>query len=226
MESEHYRELVYKAEQLVQSVMGKWDSSHDAFHALRVRNLALSLASEEGLSSYRLQTVELAALLHDIDDHKYVSRNREEHETAEGFLSGNSVPTDVITSVMNIINNMGFKEEVAGSCSIQPTLEFGIVQDADRLDAIGAIGIARCLTFGGHRNRVLYDPSVPPRMNMTKEEYTKQEGQQTTLNHFHEKLLKLKDLMKTEVGRRRAERRHKVMEDFLAEFYREWEGKS
>lgn len=223
MEPDSYRELVGHTESLVQSVMSSWDSSHDAFHAFRVRNLALSLASEEGLSPHQTQIVELAALLHDIDDHKYVSS--EGHETAEQFLSCQNVPIDMIQCVMNIIHNMGFKEEVERLSNGQLAPEFGIVQDADRLDAIGAIGIARCFTFGGSRNRVLYNPDIPPRVNMTKEEYMKQGEKQTTLNHFHEKLLKLKDLMKTKAGKRRAEGRHKVMEGFLEEFYGEWEGK-
>lgn len=225
MDAVHYREVAQQAEVLVHSVMGQWDSSHDAFHAFRVRDLALSLASEEVLSPNGSQIVELAALLHDIDDHKYVSRGNEEHETAEGFLLRCNVPMSIIQSVMYIIHNMGFKEEISGSCNSQHTLEFGIVQDADRLDAIGAIGIARCFTFGGSRNHIIYDPNVAPHINMTKQEYMKQEGKQTAVNHFYEKLLKLKGLMKTKAGIRRAEGRHKFMEDFLTEFHGEWEGK-
>lgn len=225
MESERYDEVVQEAQVLVKSVMDQWDSSHDAFHAFRVRDLALSLASEELLQPTAKQIVELAALLHDIDDHKYVSRDNEEHETAEQFLVRCNVPASMIQSVTFIIHNMGFKEELSGHSNSQHTLEFGIVQDADRLDAIGAIGIARCFTFGGSRNRTIHDPNVPLCINMTKEEYMKQEGKKTGVNHFYEKLLKLKDLMKTEAGRRRAEGRHKFLENFLTQFYGEWEGK-
>eukprot|EP00249_Psilotum_nudum_P011836 c23412_g1_i1 orf=717-1439(-) len=223
----HHQEVVAHAEQLVQTIMGQWDSSHDAFHAFRVRDVALSLAAEEGLPPDRLEIVELAALLHDIDDHKYAkSGKRKEDETAHGFLTSQGVAKEKIEDVMSIIKNMGFKEELDGTLDHQGRLEFGIVQDADRLDAIGAIGIARCFTFGGSRNQVLYDPQILPRINMTKEEYMKHDGKQTTLNHFHEKLLKLKDLMKTKAGHKRAVIRDKFMEDFLAEFHKEWEGKA
>ncbi|KAI5061352.1 hypothetical protein GOP47_0023857 [Adiantum capillus-veneris] len=226
MEQELFSRVVQEAEVLAKRVMGQWDSSHDAFHAFRVRDLALSLASEEHVSIPALQIVELTTLLHDIDDHKYVPRGNEEHETAEQFLVRCNVPAPMIHSITSIIHKMGFKEEVSGLFNPdQHTVEFKIVQDADRLDAIGAIGIARCFTFGGSRNCTIYDPSVQPRVNLTKDEYVKQEGKNISLNHFYEKLLKLKDLMKTEAGRRRAEGRHKFMEEFLKEFHGEWEGK-
>ncbi|MCO5612037.1 hypothetical protein L7F22_066299 [Adiantum nelumboides] len=226
MDGEHYREVVQEAEALAKTVMGRWDSSHDAFHAFRVRDLALSLASEECVPALTLQIVELTTLLHDIDDHKYVARQNEEHETAEQFLVRCNVPAAMICSITSIIHNMGFKEELTGVFSLdQHTMEFKIVQDADRLDAIGAIGIARCFTFGGSRNHTIHDPSVQPRVNLTKDDYVKQDGKNTALNHFYEKLLNLKHLMKTEAGRRRAEGRHKFMEAFLMEFHGEWEGK-
>lgn len=202
------------------------DASHDASHVWRVRDLALSLAREEGLASNpdSMEIVELAALLHDIGDYKYL-RDPSEEKIVENFLEDEGLEESKKMRILNIIKKMGFKDEIAGLANAEFSPEFGVVQDADRLDAIGAIGIARCFTFGGSRNRVLHDPAIKPRSDVSKEQYMKKE-EQTTVNHFHEKLLKLKDLMKTEAGRRRAEKRHKFMEEFLMEFYEEWDGKA
>jgi uncharacterized protein len=215
-----------KAEELVEKAMKGNDSSHDASHVWRVRDLALSLAREEGLSSNSdsMEVVELAALLHDIGDYKYI-RDPSEAKIVENFLDEEGVDEAKKMKILKIINGMGFKDELAGLTLCQSLPEFGVVQDADRLDAIGAIGIARCFTFGGSRNRVLHDPEIKPRTELTKEQYMKRE-EQTTINHFHEKLLKLKLLMKTEAGRRRAEKRHEFMEDYLKEFYEEWDGRA
>ncbi|KAL1324445.1 hypothetical protein HN51_034608 [Arachis hypogaea] len=220
------RETVRKAEALVEKAMKGNDASHDASHVWRVRDLALSLASEEGLSSnpHSLQIVELAALLHDIADYKYL-RDPSEEKIVENFLEEEGIQETIKSKILKIIKGMGFKDEVTGNGSTEWFPEFGVVQDADRLDAIGAIGIARCFTFGGSRNRVLHDPAILPRTDLSKEQYMKKE-EQTTINHFHEKLLKLKDMMKTKAGKRRAERRHKFMEEFVKEFYDEWNGVS
>ncbi|CAM8945469.1 unnamed protein product [Rhodiola kirilowii] len=186
-------ETVRRAEQLVRTAMKGNDASHDAAHVFRVRDLAISLACEEGLSSSTdsMEIVELAALLHDIGDYKYVS-NPSEAKIAESFLEEEGIEEPKKMHILKIINEMG---------------------------------IARCFTFGGSRNRVLHDPSIQPRTDLTKEGYMKKE-EQTTVNHFHEKLLKLKDMMKTAAGRKRAEKRHKFMEDYLTEFYDEWDGKA
>ncbi|VFQ59488.1 unnamed protein product [Cuscuta campestris] len=220
------KEVIQKAEELVQRAMKGNDASHDAAHAFRVRDLALSLALEEGLSSSpdSMFIVELAALLHDIGDYKYV-RDPSEAKIVEEFLENEGIEDNTRTNILKIIKGMGFKEEVEGHANGISSLEFGVVQDADRLDAIGAIGIARCFTFGGSRHRVLHDPKILPRSDLSKEKYMNKE-EQTTINHFHEKLLKLKDLMKTQAGKRRAERRHKFIEDFLEEFYEEWDGRA
>nr|XP_043629920.1 uncharacterized protein YpgQ [Erigeron canadensis] len=224
-------EIVRKAEQLVEVKMKGNDASHDAAHAFRVRDLALSLALEQQQQSHppsnspiSLQIVELAALLHDIGDYKYL-RDPSEEKIVEDFLEKEGMDMDTSSKILAIIKGMGFKEEVSGLANGSHIPEFGIVQDADRLDAIGAIGIARCFTFGGSRNRVLHDPSIQPRVDLSKTQYMNKD-EQTTVNHFHEKLFKLKDLMKTEAGKRRAEKRHKFMEEFLKEFYEEWEGKA
>ncbi|CAL9135601.1 unnamed protein product [Musa acuminata var. zebrina] len=227
MEAEKEKpEIVWKAEKLVAATMGERDASHDAAHAFRVRGLALSLAKEEALSGPSLEIVELAALLHDIGDYKYAKDLTEDTTTVEKFLEEEGLEERKTEKILAIIRHMGFKNEVASTSSPDSSLEFCIVQDADRLDAIGAIGIARCFTYGGSKNHILYDPEIPPRQGLTKEKYMMKDGKQTSVNHFHEKLFKLKDLMKTKAGKNRAEKRHKFMEDFLAEFYEEWSGSS
>ncbi|TKV93239.1 hypothetical protein SEVIR_9G213500v4 [Setaria viridis] len=218
---------VRRAEELVEREMAGRDASHDAAHALRVRDLALSLAAEEGLSApARLLTVELAALLHDIGDYKYTKNNVEDMSVVEKFLEEVGLEEWQKDEIVSIIKGMGFKNEVSKKSIFEPTIEFAIVQDADRLDAIGAIGIARCFTYGGSKNSALHDPRILPRDNLSKEKYMSKEEKQTSINHFHEKLFKLKDMMKTEAGKRRAEKRHKFMEDFVAEFYEEWSGRA
>ncbi|XP_028766998.1 uncharacterized protein LOC114724729 [Neltuma alba] len=217
-------ETVRNAELLVEKAMKGNDASHDPAHVWRVRDLALSLAREEGLSSSptSMEIVELAALLHDIGDYKYL-RDPSEEKIVENFLEEEGVEKDKKSAILKIIKGMGFKEELAGHANREGFPEFGVVQDADRLDAIGAIGVARCFTFGGSRNIKLHDPAILPRSELSKEQYVNKD-EQTTINHFHEKLLKLKDMMKTEAGKRMAERRHKFMEEFLKEFYEEWNG--
>ncbi|XP_062205546.1 uncharacterized protein LOC133907508 [Phragmites australis] len=217
---------VRRAEELVEREMSGRDASHDAAHALRVRDLALSLAAEEGLSAPdRLLTVELAALLHDVGDYKYTKDNVEDMSVVDTFLDDLGLGRQK-DEIVAIIKGMGFKNEVSNKLIAEHTLEFAIVQDADRLDAIGAIGIARCFTFGGSKNNALHDPKILPRNNLSKEKYMSKGEKQTSINHFHEKLFKLKDMMKTEAGKRRAVKRHKFMEDFVAEFYEEWSGRA
>ncbi|XP_047072290.1 uncharacterized protein YpgQ-like [Lolium rigidum] len=218
---------VRRAEEVVEREMSGRDASHDAAHALRVRDLALSLAAEQGLSSPdRLLIVELAALLHDVGDYKYTKDNAEDMSIVEQFLEEVGLEERQREEIVAIITGMGFKNEVSNKLNAEPTLEFAIVQDADRLDAIGAIGVARCFTYGGSKNSALHDPKVLPRDNLSKEKYMSKEEKQTSINHFHEKLFKLKDMMKTEAGKRRAEKRHKFMENFVSEFYEEWSGRA
>nr|AAL59028.1 putative HD domain protein [Oryza sativa Japonica Group] len=248
---------VRAAEELAEREMAGRDASHDAAHALRVRDLALSLAAELGLSSSpdRLLIVEIAALLHDIGDYKYTKDNAEDMSIVERFLEEVELEQGQREEIVAIIKGMGFKNEVSKKSVVEPTLEFAIVQDADRLDAIGAIGkycitevslsallkqsflqqlgcskcctgIARCFTYGGSKKNTLHDPKILPRDNLSKEKYMSKDEKQTSINHFHEKLFKLKDMMKTEAGKKRAEKRHKFMEDFVAEFYEEWSGRA
>ncbi|XP_030454365.1 uncharacterized protein LOC115675747 [Syzygium oleosum] len=215
-----------EAEKLMEGHMKGNDSSHEAWHVFRVRDLALSLAREEGLASRpdSMEIVQLAALLHDIRDYKYL-RDPSEEKIVENFLEEQGVEKSKKIKILRIVRGMGFKNEIKGLAENEVFPEFGVVQDADRLDAIGAIGIARCFTFGGSRNRVLHDPAIQPRSALSQERYMKKE-EQTTLNHFYEKLLKLKDLMKTKAGQRRAEKRHKFMLEYLEEFYEEWDGRA
>ncbi|CAA7391100.1 unnamed protein product [Spirodela intermedia] len=227
-------EIVRNAERLLEHTTKGRDASHDAAHAYRVRDLALSLAREEGLgdpsspgySQDSIEVVELAALLHDIGDYKYTKDQTDDTAMVEKFLNDEGLEDCKTEKILRIIKAMGFKNEVTHASCFDSSLEFGVVQDADRLDAIGAIGIARCFTFGGSKNRPLHDPSIPPRTALSKETYMNKDERQPSINHFHEKLLKLKDLMKTKAGQRRAEGRHKFMLDFLKVFYEEWDGRA
>ena len=194
------------------------EGGHDWYHIERVWKQSKKIAE-----SYlcNMLVVELGALLHDIADPKF--HNGDENigpKTAQAFLESQNMDAKIIDKVIDIIKNISFKNrnEVA-----ETSLELQIVQDADRLDAIGAIGIARTFNFGGFKNNALYDPEIPPQNSTSKEEYKNSNG--TTINHFYEKLLLLKDLMNTEKGKELAEIRHQYMENFLEQFYNEWNSK-
>ncbi|KAG6611461.1 hd repeat domain-containing protein [Phytophthora cinnamomi] len=217
--------LVQRTAAFVEQQLKSNDASHDWRHIERVWTVARSLAKEERVPEESLEIVDLAALLHDIDDWKYQSDKEKPTKRAVAFLQSESVSSDKIERVMSIIDSMGFKEELAASGAQSYTVEYGCVQDADRLDAIGAIGIARCFTYGGHKLRPLYDPDVPPIESMTKEQYMDPNRPNTTINHFYEKLLKLRGMMKTNAGKRLAEERHAFMETFLEQFHKEISGR-
>lgn len=194
------------------------EGGHDWFHIERVWKNALLIADGEDCD---LLVVQLAALLHDIADSKFHDGDETVGpKVAREFLVSQNVDEATIAHVVNIIENISFK---GGNFQRNfHSRELDIVQDADRLDAIGAVGIARCFNYGGFKNRALYNPEIPPVMNMSKEEYKKSDS--PTINHFYEKLLLLKDRMNTETGKRIAAQRHAYMEDFLAQFYAEWQG--
>lgn len=194
------------------------EAGHDWFHMERVYKNALLIAEGETCD---LIIVKLGALLHDIADSKFNDGDETVGpEVAREFLESQNASEETIQHVVNIIENISFK---GGNFEKKFTSkELEIVQDADRLDAIGAIGIARTFNYGGFKNRQLYNPTIAPKLNMTKEEYKKSEA--PTLNHFYEKLLLLKDKMNTETGKRIAQERHKFMELFLSQFYAEWDG--
>lgn len=194
------------------------EGGHDWFHIERVHKNTLLIAKEE---SCNLLVCELGALLHDIADSKF--HNGDETigpKTARDFLEKENVSEEIIDHVIKIIENISFK---GGNFEKKfHSIELEIVQDADRLDAIGAIGIARCFNYGGFKNRTLYNPEIQPNLNMTKDEYKNADS--PTINHFYEKLLLLKDKMNTKTGKKIAADRHLYMEGFLKQFFAEWEG--
>ncbi len=195
-------------------------SGHDWWHVYRVWNLAKHIAEKEAVD---IAIVELAALLHDIADWKFHDGDDTVGPRVAGeILRKHGVSTDVIAIIGQIIQEGSFKG--AGVKTTPSTLEGKVVQDADRLDAIGAIGIARAFAYGGHKNRVMYEPAIKPVMHQTKEEYSKNQGH--TINHFYEKLLLLKDLMNTDTAKEMAKKRHVFMEEYLKRFYEEWEGET
>ncbi|MDA3860098.1 MAG: HD domain-containing protein [Melioribacteraceae bacterium] len=196
------------------------EGGHDWWHIHRVWKTAKQMAKTEKVDSF---IVELGALLHDIADSKF--NNGDETvgpKVAKEFLKSQNVNAVTIEHVDAIIKNISFK----GGKEVQRfnSPELDVIQDADRLDAMGAIGIARTFNYGGFKNREIYNPEIPPNLNMTKEEYKNSTA--PTINHFYEKLLQLKDRMNTETGIEMATERHKIMEDYLKQFYKEWEGKS
>ena len=194
------------------------EGGHDWFHIERVYKNALLIAEGEDCD---LIVVKLGALLHDIADSKFHGGDETVGpKTARTFLESQNVKEDIILHVIAIIENISFKGRNFEKKFNSKELE--IVQDADRLDAIGAIGIARTFNYGGFKNRPLYNPNIQPNLNMSKEEYKNSES--PTLNHFYEKLLLLKDKMNTETGKKIAQKRHNFMVTFLSQFYAEWDG--
>jgi len=195
------------------------EAGHDWFHIERVWKLSKKIAENENIDSEVLQ---LGALLHDIADPKFHDGDETlALKISRNFLESQHVSEEIIEKVLFIIQNISFKNR--GEAPENLPLELKIVQDADRLDAIGAIGIARTFNFGGFKNNLMFHPEILPKLNMSKEEYKKNEG--TTINHFYEKLLLLKDLMNTESAKKIASERHDFMLKFLEEFSKEWDVK-
>lgn len=210
--------LIHKTINFVKQQLENAEGGHDWFHIERVYNNAMKIAETEDCD---LIVVQLGALLHDIADSKF--HNGDETvgpKVATVFLEGENVEVMVIDHVVKIIENISFKGGNFEKSFNSKELE--IVKDADRLDALGAIGIARTFNYGGFKNRPLYNPDIEPNLNMSKEEYKKSTA--PTINHFYEKLLLLKDRMNTETGKKLAQGRHNYMVNFLSQFYAEWEG--
>ncbi|MDR6845154.1 HD domain-containing protein [Flavobacterium granuli] len=211
-------DLINKTILFVKEQLANAEGGHDWFHIQRVYKNALLIARGENCDE---TVVKLGALLHDIADSKFHAGDETVGpKVARKFLESEGVSETIISHVIQIIDNISFKggktEKTFSS------IELDIVQDADRLDAIGAIGIARAFNYGGFKNRAMYDPQIAPNLHMSKEEYKK--SQAPTINHFYEKLLLLKDKMNTQTGKEIAEQRHQYMQGFLAQFYAEWDG--
>lgn len=208
--------LISATIEYVKEVFATDFSGHDFSHTMRVYQMATKIAMEEKAD---LQVVQLAALLHDVDDRKLSPETCENKDRAVAYMRSKGLSEDTITRVKDIIGEVSF----AGTDSVVPkTLEGKCVQDADRLDALGAMGIARAFAYGGNHNRVMYDPEISPALNMGKEEY--QNHVSTTVNHFYEKLFLLKDMMNTESAKRIAGHREQYMREYIDEFLAEWDG--
>lgn len=209
--------MVESAIEYVKKLFSDDCSGHDYHHTMRVYRLAMQIAEQENAD---MLIVQLAALLHDVDDVKLSPETHETKKNAFGFMKNNGVDDKVIASVCKIIDEVSF----AGIDSVVPsTIEGKCVQDADRLDAMGAIGIARAFAYGGSKGRRIHDPDIKPLTNMNKTVY-RQNHNSTSINHFYEKLLLLKDMLNTETAKKMAEHRQAVMEEYLVEFLAEWEG--
>jgi uncharacterized protein len=214
----NYSLIIAHTISFVKKELANAEGGHDWFHIERVYKNALLISKTENVDSF---VVSLGALLHDIADSKFYNGDETiGPKKAKGFLISENTPEDVIAHVIKIIENISFKG--GNKKQVFFSNELSVIQDADRLDAIGAIGIARCFNYGGFKNRKLYDPEIKPNLNMTSEEYKNSTA--PTINHFYEKLLLLKDNMNTQTGKQIAENRHQYMEDFLEQFYGEWEG--
>jgi uncharacterized protein len=212
-------QLVSKTQKFVKAILKNAEGGHDWFHTQRVFNNAMSIARTEQVD---LLVVQLAALLHDIADSKF--HNGDESigpKMAREFLFSQNTDSQIIEHVVHIIEHMSYKNSFDQG-EVFKSKELEVVQDADRLDALGAIGIARCFNYGGYKNRPLYDPDHPPQLQMSKEEYKKAKG--PSINHFYEKLLLLKDQMNTQTGKQLAQGRHEFLLTYLDQFYKEWEG--
>ena len=214
-------QILKKTEEYVKEVLKNAEAGHDWFHIQRVLANAEQIANQEICDQL---VVQLAALLHDIADPKF----HEDDDSigpkmTKDFLGSVSLDPNLIDRVVHIVENISFSTSLSKNSPSEESIEFKIVQDADRLDAIGAIGIGRAFHYGGYKNRLMYDPEQAPVLGMSKEAYRKNKG--PTLNHFYEKLFLLKDKMHTETAKKMAAERHAYMMDFVERFKKEWEGR-
>lgn len=209
-------EIIKSTEQFIETEFRSEGSGHDWFHISRVRSMALRIGKQEGCDLF---VVEMAALLHDLDDWKLSGALNNGENRAANWLKQAGLSSVISTLILRIIDEVSFKG--AGIETPVSSKEAAVVQDADRLDAIGAIGVARTFAYGGHKNRLIYDPAINPVVHDSFHEYKNNTA--PTINHFYEKLLLLKDRMNTETAKAIAKKRHKFMADFLDQFFDEWE---
>lgn len=215
--SENKTEIIKATSTFVYKKLQGVEAGHDWWHILRVWNLAKHIAEQEKHPTY---IVELGALLHDIADPKFNDGDEKQGPAiARNFLKILGVPKETILAVIHIIEQVSFRHSFENQAT-ETSTALAIVQDADRLDAMGAIGIARAFHYGGFKNREIYNPEIPPTTFNSKEEYTSSSA--PSINHFYEKLLHLKELMNTKTGKTLAQERHDVMLKYLDQFYKEW----
>ncbi|MGL1934020.1 MAG: HD domain-containing protein [Fibrobacterales bacterium] len=214
-----HQDILTQAETFVKTTLHDAEGGHDWWHSYRVWKLSRTIAEGEDVDAL---VVELAALLHDIGDSKFNGGDETiGPKIATQFLESIDVDTNVIEHVVHIINNISYK----GGHLVQTfhSKELDVVQDADRLDALGAIGISRAFSYGGHKGREIYNPDIPPQIYATKEEYKKSTS--PSFNHFTEKLLLLKNSMNTQTGKAMAQERHRFLESYMEQFLAEWDGR-
>ena len=203
----------------IRKEFSKEGSGHDWWHIYRVWQNARKILSYEHADA---EVVQLAVLLHELPDEKLFEGGKEQGiRRSREWLNALDVPEEKVNQIEEILRRCSFRDSIDDTA--EPSQELAIVRDADRLDALGAIGIARCFTFNGYKGNMTYDPDNPPNTELNKEEYQKDNS--PAINHFYEKLFRLKDLMHTEQGRAMAEHRHQYMEQFIDEFFQEWEGR-
>lgn len=210
------KQIIDEAIEYVKKIFEQDYSGHDFFHTFRVYKMAAAIAKQERAD---MMIVQLAVLLHDVDDRKLSPETYANKDKAVDFLRKHNMPQKTIKTICDIIDDVSFM----GVDSVVPeSIEGKCVQDADRLDAIGAIGIARAFTYGGNHNRAIYNPDIPFKEKMTKEEY--QNNISTTINHFYEKLFQLSERMNTDTAKAIAKERDSYMRAYISEFLAEWEG--
>ena len=211
-------ELAQKTEEFVKNKLGGEGTGHDWWHAVRVISIARKLHAIEGGD---WPVIELALLLHDVGDRKVINKDNDDYSIAENFLLEQNTPEEPLSRIMSIIKTMSYSKSF-DTPEKDDSIEFKIVQDADRLDAIGAIGVGRAFAFGGSRSRLLYDPNYTVQEFKSSEEYKRAES--STIHHFYEKLLLIKDKLNTNAAREIAEQLDEFMQVFLKEFFDEWNG--